>query len=126
MAGAVEVGGEGRAASDSIGVHTQGSDAEPAPAQAGEKVGQFQAGLTDQKEEVRRRRRTVLNSRAETSLQNSQPLPAYPVNAHPTLALAYIGYRYWTGGSKGSPLVVSLSKHPRQAQGERRITRQPK
>ena len=51
-----------------------------------EKVGRFLAGLTDRKEEVGRRRRTVLQSRAEALRQCSQPGPCQP-NAYPTLAL---------------------------------------
>lgn len=52
-----------------------------------EKVGQFLAGLTHRKEEVRRRCRTVLQSRAEAILPDSRPDPKPQVYAHPTLAL---------------------------------------
>ena len=52
-----------------------------------ERVGNFLAGLADRKQEVKRRCRTVLQSRAEKLLQHSQ-LPCHPTpNAHPTLAL---------------------------------------
>ena len=52
-----------------------------------ERVGNFLAGLASRKEEVRRRCRTVLQSRAEGLLRNTQPNSQRPVNAHPTLAL---------------------------------------
>ena len=52
-----------------------------------EKVGQFLAGLTHRKEEVKRRCRTVLQSRAEAILPDSRPDPQPRANAHPTLAL---------------------------------------
>ena len=52
-----------------------------------DRVGRFLAGLINRKAEVRRRCRTVLQSRAETLLQNSQPRLGCPKNAHPTLAL---------------------------------------
>ena len=48
-----------------------------------ERVGNFLAGLSSRKDEVRRRCRTVLQSRAEALLPNSPP----QTNAHPTLAL---------------------------------------
>ena len=52
-----------------------------------ERVGNFLAGLASRRNEVRRRCRTVLQSRAEALLPNSQH-DSYPqVNAHPTLAL---------------------------------------
>ena len=47
------------------------------------RVGSFLAGLVSRRDEVRRRCRTVLQSRAEALLPNSQPQE----NAHPTLAL---------------------------------------
>ncbi len=53
-----------------------------------ERVGDFLAGLADRKEEVRRRCRTVLQSRAEAPLRDSQPDCGPLANAHPTLALA--------------------------------------
>ena len=52
-----------------------------------EKVGQFLDGLTHRKEAVKRRCRTVLRSRAEAILPDSQPEPQPQANAHPTLAL---------------------------------------
>ncbi len=52
-----------------------------------ERVGNFLAGLGNRQDEVRRRCRTVLQSRAETLLRNSQPDSRRPANAHPTLAL---------------------------------------
>ena len=48
-----------------------------------ERVNSFLTGLANRKEEVRRRCRTVLQSRAEALLRDSQ----HPANAHPTLAL---------------------------------------
>ena len=48
-----------------------------------ERVGNFLAGLAGRKDEVRRRCRTVLQSRAEALLPDSPP----QANAHPTLAL---------------------------------------
>ena len=52
-----------------------------------EMVGNFIAGLVSRKEEVRRRCRTVLQSRAEGLLRDPQPNSQCPVNAHATLAL---------------------------------------
>ena len=52
-----------------------------------ERVGNFLAGLANRQHEVRRRCRTVLQSRAEALLRNSQPDSRRPANAHPTLAL---------------------------------------
>ena len=52
-----------------------------------ERVGSFLAGLAGRREEVRRRCRTVLQSRAEALLRNSRPDSRSPANAHPTLAL---------------------------------------
>ena len=52
-----------------------------------QKVGQFLAGLTHRKEQVRRLCRTVLQARAEALLQNSHPHLRCTTNAHPTLAL---------------------------------------
>ena len=52
-----------------------------------ERVENFLAGLANRKQDVKRRCRTVLQSRAEKLLQHSQ-LPCHPTpNAHPTLAL---------------------------------------
>ena len=50
-----------------------------------EKVGGFLAGLANRKDEVRRRCRTVLQSKAEALLQDSQLDSGRPTNAHPTL-----------------------------------------
>ena len=52
-----------------------------------ERVGKFLAGLANRKEEVRRRCRTTLQSRAEALLRDSLPDSIRQVNAHPTLAL---------------------------------------
>ena len=52
-----------------------------------EKVGSFLAGLSSRKDEVKRRCRTVLQSRAEALLRDSQPDSQLNSNAHPTLAL---------------------------------------
>ena len=48
---------------------------------------QILAGLSSRKDEVRRRCRTVLQSRAETLPRDSRPDSQHPANAHPTLAL---------------------------------------
>ena len=52
-----------------------------------ERVGKFLSGLTTRKDEVKRRCRTVLQSRAETFLRDSRPGSQHSANAHPTLAL---------------------------------------
>ena len=52
-----------------------------------ERVGKFLAGLANQKDEVRRRCRTVLQSRAEALLRASQPDSQHTANAHSVLAL---------------------------------------
>ena len=52
-----------------------------------ERVGKFLAGLSSRKAEVKRRCRTVLQSRAETLPRDSRPDSQHPANAHPTLAL---------------------------------------
>ena len=52
-----------------------------------ERVGNFLAGLTSRRDEVRCRCRTVLQSRAESLLRDSLPESPHPANAHPTLAL---------------------------------------
>ena len=54
---------------------------------AQERVGRFLAGLTHRKEEVRRRCRTILQSRAEAILSDFRPDSQLPANAHPTLVL---------------------------------------
>ena len=51
-----------------------------------EKVGNFLEGLAGRKEEVKRRCRTILQSRAEELLRNPHPAQHQPY-AHPTLAL---------------------------------------
>ena len=51
------------------------------------RVNNFLAGLASRKDEVRRRCRTVLQSRAESLPRDSQPNSGHPENAHPTLAL---------------------------------------
>ncbi len=52
-----------------------------------ERVGKFLSSLTARKDEVKRRCRTVLQSRSETLLRNSRFDSQHPPNAHPTLAL---------------------------------------
>ena len=48
-----------------------------------ERIGNFLVGLADQKQDVKHRCRTVLQSRAEKLLRDSQPT----LNVHPILAL---------------------------------------
>ena len=52
-----------------------------------ERAGNFLAGLSSRKDEVKRRCRTVLQSRAGRLLQDLRPDSQHPANAHPTLAL---------------------------------------
>ena len=52
-----------------------------------ERVGNFLAGLSSRKDEVKRRCRTVLQSRAERLVRHSLPDSEHNPNAHPTLAL---------------------------------------
>ena len=52
-----------------------------------ERVGSFLAGLASRKDEVKRRCRTVLQSRAETLWRDIQTPSQPTANAHPTLAL---------------------------------------
>ena len=52
-----------------------------------ERVSNFQAGLASRKDEVRRRCRTILQSRAQSHRRASQPDSSSPANAHPTLDL---------------------------------------
>ena len=52
-----------------------------------ERVGSFLAGLASRKDEVKRRCRTVLQSRAETLWRDIQTSSQPTANAHPTLAL---------------------------------------
>ena len=52
-----------------------------------ERVGNFLHGLSSRREEVKRRCRTVLQSRAGRFLRESLPDPRCFANAHPTLAL---------------------------------------
>ena len=52
-----------------------------------ERVSAFLDGLASRKDEVKRRCRTVLQSRVEALLQDSQPDSKPPANAHFTLAL---------------------------------------
>ena len=52
-----------------------------------ERVSNFLAGLASRKDEVKRRCRTVLQSRAETLRRDIQTLSQSTTNAHPTLAL---------------------------------------
>ena len=55
--------------------------------QVQERVGHFLAGLSSRKDEVKRRCRTVLQSRAEGLMRDSRPDSRHSPNAHPTLAL---------------------------------------
>ena len=50
---------------------------------------QVLTSLSSRKEDVKRRCRTVLQSKAEALLRNQNPRPEsqHPTNAHPTLAL---------------------------------------
>ena len=52
-----------------------------------ERVGNFLSRLASRKDEVRRRCRTVLQSKAEALVRDSRPDSRRPVNVHPTLAL---------------------------------------
>ena len=52
-----------------------------------ERVGNFLAGLASRRDEVRRRCRTVLQSKSESLLRDSRTDFQHPANAHPTLAL---------------------------------------
>ena len=52
-----------------------------------ERVGNFLDGLARRREEVKRRCRTILQSRAEWLLRNPRPQSQRPSNVHPTLAL---------------------------------------
>ena len=52
-----------------------------------ERVGNFLQGLASRKDEVKRRCRTVLQSKAESLLRDIQNLSHLTTNAHPTLAL---------------------------------------
>ena len=52
-----------------------------------ERVNNFLGGLASRRDEVKRRCRTTLQSRADGLLRNSQPNSPRPLNAHPTLAL---------------------------------------
>ena len=65
---------------------TTGGDGARCAASVGH-VGLLLAGLVSWKAEVRRRCRTVLQSRIEALLGDSQPDSQSPANAHPTLAL---------------------------------------
>ena len=52
-----------------------------------ERVSNFLAGLASRKDEVRRRCRTILQSKAQSLLKNPGSDAPSPANAHPTLAL---------------------------------------
>ena len=52
-----------------------------------ERVGNFLAGLSSRRGEVRSHCRTVLQSKAEALLRDSRTDSQHPANAHPTLAL---------------------------------------
>ena len=55
-----------------------------------ERVGNFLAGLASRRDEVRRRCRTVLPSRAEALLPNSQHDSSPQANAHPHLGFGLV------------------------------------
>ncbi len=52
-----------------------------------QRVGLFLTGLAGRQEEVKRRCRTILQSRAEALIRDCHPDSPSPTNAHPTLAL---------------------------------------
>ena len=52
-----------------------------------ERAGNFLAGLSSRKDEVKRRCRTILQSKAEALPRDFQPDSPPQPNAHPTLAL---------------------------------------
>ena len=52
-----------------------------------ERVGSFLVGLANRREEVKRRCRTLLQSKADTLLPDSHTGSQHPDNVHPTLAL---------------------------------------
>ena len=52
-----------------------------------ERLRKFLSGLAVRPDEVKRRCRTVLQSRADTLWRESKPDPLHPANAHPILAL---------------------------------------
>ena len=52
-----------------------------------QRVGNLLSGLASRSGDVKRRCRTVLQSRAEALLRDSQPDSGHTPNAHPTLAL---------------------------------------
>ena len=56
-------------------------------AEVQERVGSFLAGLASRKEDVKRRCRTILQSKAEALVRDSRPASPHPANAHPTLTL---------------------------------------
>ena len=66
-----------------------------------ERVGSFLAGLSSRKEEVQRRCRTVLQSRAGALLRDSQADSQLNSNAHPTLALVWKIFRDLPTMSRG-------------------------
>ena len=52
-----------------------------------DRVGKFLHGLSTRNYEVKRRCRTILQSRAEGLVRNPHPDPHHQTNAHPTLSL---------------------------------------
>ena len=52
-----------------------------------QRVSAFLAGLSSRRDEVKRRCRTVLQSRAGALLGDTRPVSQHPANAHPALAL---------------------------------------
>ena len=71
-----------------------------------ERVGKFLAGLSSRKDEVRRRCRTVLQSRAETLPRDSRPDSQHPANARSHL-----------GGLEGASRRVNRSRMAAERNG---------
>ena len=68
----------------------RGGDGQPVPGKQGDRSGEgrrFPLRAVIRKDEVKGRCRTVLQSKAEGFLRESQPNHRCIVNAHPTLAL---------------------------------------
>ena len=75
-----------------------------------EKVGNFLEALAGRKEEVKRRCRTILQSRAEEFLRNPNPGPHHQPYAHPTLALSYICTETLTAQRMSLYFALQLSR----------------
>ena len=78
-----------------------------------ERVGNFLAGLTSRRYEVRRRCRTVLQSRAEALPRDYRTDSQHPAIAHPTLVLVSNHRR--TGGRSFPADTLELSNAKRNA-----------